>query len=112
VEGDRTVNRYILDENHQPVPVADLIEWAQWFELANRTVARTHLDDDVEVSTVFLGNDHNFFGGPPLLFETMVFGGPDDQWQERYSTWDEAEAGHNAVVALLSAGIRLYDAED
>jgi hypothetical protein len=55
---------------------------------------------------VFLGIDHNFFGdGPPILFETMVFGGPMDQDQRRYSTWDEAEFGHAAIVALAQIAL-------
>ena len=47
---------------------------------------------------VFLGLDHSFGSGPPLLFETMVFGGPLDEEMDRYTTWDEAEAGHKAMV--------------
>jgi hypothetical protein len=52
----------------------------------------------VRVSTVFLVMNHNHFGGPPILFETMVFGGPMDQEQRRCSTWAEAEAQHWEVV--------------
>lgn len=40
----------------------------------------------------------------PLLFETMVFGGPFDQEMARYSTWDEAEAGHKKMVKRIKAG--------
>lgn len=35
--------------------------------------------------------------------ETMVFGGPLDAEMERYSTWDEAVAGHAAMVARCEA---------
>ena len=45
---------------------------------------------EVEVSTVFLGIDHQFGYGKPLLFETMIFGGKNDGYQTRYSTWEEA----------------------
>ena len=79
-----------------------LIEWAGTFESANMHVADTHMGD-VRVSTVFLGMNHNHLDGPPLLFETMVFGGPIDGETHRYSTWAEAESGHNAMVARLSA---------
>ncbi len=51
----------------------------------------------IAVSTVFLTYDHGW-PGCPLLFETMVFGGPLDGRQERYGTWAEAEAGHAAMV--------------
>ncbi|MDX1247536.1 hypothetical protein GHK05_20720 [Sinorhizobium meliloti] len=56
-----------------------------------------------QVSTVFLGLDHQFGRGPPLLFETMAFrkGGGDCEQCERYSTWDDAEAGHAAMVRRL-----------
>ena len=56
------------------------------------------------VSTVFLGLDHNWNGGPPILFETMVFGGPHNEYQERYATWDQAEKDHDRVVEALKAG--------
>lgn len=49
----------------------------------------------IRVSTVFLGLDHNLGGyGPPLLFETMVFGGPLNEHCIRYSTVDQAAHGH------------------
>jgi len=34
-----------------------------------------------------------------VLFETMVFGGPMADEQQRYCTWAEAEAGHKRWVA-------------
>ena len=61
-------------------------------------VARTELGDGRYVSTVFLGLDHEWNPNhPPLLFETMVF--PDCEVCERYSTWEQAVAGHDQVVA-------------
>ena len=56
----------------------------------------------VSVSTVFLGMDHSFGGGSPVLFETMIFGGEHDQYQERYCTWDEAEKGHQIACDLVN----------
>ena len=92
-------DKYILDENHQPVKCDDLMKWANWFENADRKVAKTELSNDVKVSTVFLGLDYNFSeGGTPVLFETMIFGGKFDQEMDRYSTWDEAEKGHEKMV--------------
>jgi hypothetical protein len=56
------------------------------------------------VSTVFLGLDHGWGDDEdPLLFETMVFGGPNDQDCIRYTTWAEAERGHFATVGALEA---------
>lgn len=95
--------KYIL-EGKIPKLVDDVFEWGEWFETADRKVARTVLPNDVEVSTVFLGLDHNFSGGVPILFETMIFGGEHDGYQERYATWEEAEAGHKQAVAKAEGG--------
>lgn len=96
-------DKYILD-GKTPVP-ADLMTWARWFETAgtSRIVAKTEVGD-MNVSTVFLGLNHAFGGGPPLLFETMIFGGPPDQdYQERCSTWEQAEAMHQRGVEAARA---------
>jgi len=80
----------------------DLYVWGRWMEQRDaRRVARTELENGVVISTVFLGLDHNFGEGPPLLFETMVFlsnsnGGED--YMERYETYAQAEAGHEKAV--------------
>ena len=87
-------------EDKTPIPEPDLRIWSEWFETAtNRVVAQTQIDTDEQVSTVFLGIDHRLLGnGPPILFETLVFGGNCDMDQRRYLTWDEAEEGHRRVV--------------
>lgn len=111
---------YILDDLKNPVPVYDIVEWAQWFENAQRkrltVVAQDTLPDGTFISTVFLGLDHNFWAeGPPILFETMAFekrGKDTHQW--RYATWKEARQGHiRAIVTILgekaTAYIEMYD---
>lgn len=63
------------------------------------------------VSTVWLGLDHRFGNGDPLIFETMAFpcdaDGMVTSWgdveSDRYSTEDEARAGHEVIVAKLKA---------
>lgn len=96
------IDKYIL-EGKTPVP-CDLMTWARALEnqAANR-VADTE-KDGIRVSTVFLGLDHSFGGPVPLLFETMIFGGEHDEYQERCSTWDEAEAMHKRACALAGLG--------
>jgi hypothetical protein len=80
-----------------------------------KRVALDKLDNGVEVSTVWLGLDHNFIPGRrPLIFETMLFvpqtkvyflGGRiyhsdresiGEQW--RYATEEEALRGHKMLV--------------
>jgi len=91
-------DKFIL-EGHKVVYCGDLMKWAKWFETADRQVAKTNISDEIIVSTVFLGIDHNFLGKLPILFETMVFGGKLNEQMERYTTWQNAEEGHKRWVA-------------
>jgi len=91
---------YILDGSNI-IPVT-LETWREWFSKADRIIARTDVCGGLMVvSTVFLGLDHNCMGsGPPILFETMVFSARTGDFldeQERYTTREEAEAGHKAM---------------
>ena len=90
------MDNYIL-EGKTPRICSDINTWAKWFETADRVVAKTKIGDST-VSTVFLGIDHSFGDGPPLLFETMVFGGPLDDECERCSVWNQAEQQHKDMV--------------
>lgn len=91
---------YVLRDR---IPVAcDMMTWSREFSEKDRRVAFTDMGS-CSVSTVFLGLDHSFGYGPPKLFETMVFSEDKaaDEMMERYSTWDEAVAGHNKMVDEL-----------
>lgn len=90
-------DKYILDGTTVR-SCDDLLTWARWYETAERRVERTTVADGIEVSTVFLGMNYQYGDGPPLLFETMIFGGPMDEDQARWSTWAAAEQGHAAMV--------------
>ncbi len=86
---------YIL-EGHTPVS-CDLMTWGRSLTLHNRIVKKEAIGDSL-VSTVFLGLDHEAGNEPPLLFETLVFEGPLADEMDRYSTWEQAEQGHAAMV--------------
>jgi hypothetical protein len=94
------MSEYYTLVGQTPVP-AELLEWAAWFEVpGNRSVKLTRLLDMVEVSTVFMGLDHRMVGsGPPILFESMAFWGPerDGYEQDRCSTWLQAEQMHQEM---------------
>jgi hypothetical protein len=100
------MTHFILDSSGHPVPEPDILRWGRWFESADRTVDRDVIPGDapgagITISTVFLGIDHaSGMGGGPVLYETMIFGGPNDQAQWRYRTRDEALAGHRHAVAV------------
>ena len=83
-----------------PVPEPDIEAWAESFPIENRRVALTRFPGG-EVSTVFLGLDHQFGDGPPLLFETMVFRNGEAGECRRCSTWLEAEAQHAAILKQI-----------
>jgi hypothetical protein len=56
-----------------------LMEWSRRLEsgINNRRVAEDWLPNGYWVSTVWLGLDHSFGSGPPVIFETMVFPASD-----------------------------------
>ena len=89
-------------------------------DMAYKRVALTEIasasDPEVSfrVSTVWLGVDHNWGGGQPILFETMVFGGGEeqDQSQWRWHTEAEARTGHAEIVASVAATVPDERVED
>lgn len=99
---------YMLDKDNFPVPCS----------MEDSVYAKDHVGKDyvwsitwkkyypkierVFISTVFLGIDHNHSQvGEPILFETMIFSGKYDQFQERYRTWLEARENHVRIVNKL-----------
>jgi hypothetical protein len=102
---------WILDENHNAVEVG-LGDWAQWVESmgANRVVRQEHMQSFF-VSTMFLGLDHRFGPGSPILFETMVFAktptGVVDYsglYMDRYETYAQALEGHERAIEKIKRG--------
>lgn len=81
--------------------------WGLWMETADRSVAQD-IDEQTgwSISTVFLGLDHNYTGhGKPILWETMVFGGPLDGEQDRYQSVEEARKGHQEMCAKVTEAL-------
>lgn len=78
------------------------IDMLRWSVLVERgptymRVAQTTLANGLLVSTVWLGVNHQYGGGPPLIFETMVFLFCDSARAldcTRYTTEAQAQAGH------------------
>lgn len=113
--------RFILDLDGNPVMEPDLLKWAAWFEergtrIVRQTVVRAGkiIEDvtgttpkkpkvagDILVSTVFLSLDHGWGTDKPVLWETMMF--PDAngcEYQERYSSKEDALIGHQKAVDI------------
>lgn len=96
------IRQYVLDEHGNPVEEPDLRKWAMWLGGNGNRRLKEDRVGPLWVSTIFLGIDHNFTGnGPPVLWETMIFG-DDDGWSEhycdRYSSREAAYEGHRKAV--------------
>jgi hypothetical protein len=103
---ERPNHFFWIDADHVVHPAKNMDEWSAHYDDDHRIVAQTG-NDNIWVSTVFLGINHNFFGeGPPILFETMIFGGRMDEYQHRYHTYEEALAGHHMVCEELFGLVR------
>jgi hypothetical protein len=82
-----------------------LEQWAKLFG-DERHIGDTDVGN-VRISTVWLGIDYRF---PPLIFETMIFGGDLNEYQERYATEQEARAGHERAVELVKINQSIHEA--
>ena len=98
---------YKLNEDH----TVELLPDGEYPMLGEFTGPSKHVGNDFigdqRISTVFLHFDHGLnFGtdiepSDPVLFESMIFGGPHDDYQRRYCTYQEALEGHNNLVKAL-----------
>ena len=78
-----------------------VLEWGNLMKDRSYSDIGKTIIGDVKISTVWLGLNHNWDGGDPLIFETMIFGGEHDEYQERYSTEQQAKLGHQYAVDLV-----------
>lgn len=110
-----------------PVPAKNVFELATMFEADYQRRVKLTKVGPVTISTVFLGVNHQFGKGPPILFETMAwidmeheaYGKRYDRtfenYQDRCSTWIEAEEMHRKAVEHFSqygdAVVDIFDEE-
>ena len=88
----------MLGPDRRVVRVEDPVVWGKWFDesFKDRVVHQTVVAG-CEVSTVFLAIDHQLGNGPPVLWETMVFGGDPRADLDRgrcSGTYEQAETMH------------------
>jgi hypothetical protein len=121
-EVERLLDRpFHRDRCGNPIPLGRWLDLHQ--DPSYIRVAETVVGGVWRVSTVWLGTDHQFLAGPPLIFETMVFelaeshgfmeampayglaahgyvfhADVGEQW--RYSTETQAREGHAVMVRL------------
>lgn len=84
----------------------DLWTWSNYsFDPEWKRIGEDIIDGYL-ISTVWLGLNHGWFQNKILIFETMIFrdDGKDNifqDYQERYSTLDEARNGHLAAKFMV-----------
>lgn len=90
---------FIYDDDHKLINVGPQ-EWSEWFKAnaQNRSIERTHINEKLYVSTVFLGLDHSFCDDSPVLWETMVFRDGNGEETDRYVSEEDAIEGHKRMV--------------
>lgn len=101
---------WILDDEHNLVPVDSVNEWSEKMSEGNFSVAIATVGPFF-VSTVFLGIDTSSLWDP-ALFQTIVFSTDEKdneilREERQYKTWAEAVAGHAEIVKKLKEEI--YD---
>ena len=99
---------YILHEGK--VSETDFPAWAAWVytHQAERLVCQTQVES-VEVNTIFLAFNQGYVGGgPSILFETMVMGGPLGGQCAHYYMMDDALVGHEAMVERVKREISVH----
>jgi hypothetical protein len=93
---------YILDENNKPIR-STIVDCGEWLNKnPERKAVKQERIGDIFISTVFLGLDHALNSNIPVLWETMIFGGEHDQYQERYTSYEDALEGHQTALNLVN----------
>lgn len=101
-------NKWILNEQGEPVLVKDAMVWARWFEeYRQQRIVKQEWIGNVRVSTVFLGLDRRWGKGPPILWETTCFSNRKEWNQETdrcAGGREQAEAMHERMVERVKKG--------
>ena len=108
--GPAPANYYVYDSDGTPQRPASLDEWCGFMcKVEHTSLGRDAVrgaDGEVYVvSTIFVGVDTSLgYLDPPQVFETMAFASkPELNRQNRFCTRPDAEAGHAAMIAELTA---------
>jgi hypothetical protein len=81
-----------------PIPLG---EWVERIEDPEYCIVQQTTVGDVLISTVWVGLDCAWGKRPPIIFETMLITGDNFELHGRYSTEEEARAGHEAACRMV-----------
>ncbi len=96
-----------LDQDGNPVPCPERDRFYEWLECYPDRIVVQHDNlspsRDLFVRTVFCGSDDNFNGpGLPLLWATVIFGGPRNGNEQRYRSRELSMQWYRICVAPLA----------
>lgn len=96
---------YTLDDNKDLIPTNDPSVWSRFLIYErDKCIVRQDSVGEYTISTVFVGWGGGGWGtGNPRIFETLITG-PEDDVFFLWGSWEEASAGHQALVAGLQKG--------
>lgn len=100
---------YYLNEDHTTRPCTQEEYGEQYVLMTKNKLKHVACDtlNDCTISTVWLGINHAYDGEKPHIFETMIFSGVDTKnYQERYSTWEDAKEGHGRAIHWVLDGCK------
>lgn len=101
-----------FDKAGEPIEIEEFVEKCEddTYRTIGYDIDREH---DIAISTVWLGVRMNLvLFGPPLIFETMVFGAPYEMKSVRYCRELDAIEGHRRTVEDVLARRPLWYAAD
>jgi hypothetical protein len=91
---------YVLDKKGNPIHEPNMAKFGAFLASDAKCLKQDTLPDGTYVSTVFTGIDYLL---PPRLWETMIFGGPNDGYEQRYTSVQDALKGHERALAIATA---------
>lgn len=107
-----------FDRKGQPL---ELLEWDKLFQDPDYKIVKKEAVGQYFISTVWIGINDDLFSDIPVIFETIIFVKDDLEsdendtilsYMDRYSTEEEALAGHEKAVKIAKGEILIDDEED
>lgn len=108
-------NYLFILKGRTPEPTTNYVGWGEALKRLRASdghIVGRWIHETITVSTVFLGMNHAFAPGAPMLFETCVVHPGISEVVQRYPTWEQAEAGHKMMVLEIKKQLALDSDDD
>jgi hypothetical protein len=100
---------FIYDEKFEIKPCSNQT-YIKFRSKDNMIIKKNHVDffgDNIEVSSIFLGLNHNIFDGAPIVWETLLrseFDFTNERWN--FSTHKDLMRHHERVLVAIGDAIK------